>query len=322
MVAYSSPHTPKSEATMPRLIRGPLIEARSRFFDSAGWDDYRPRADDIIIATYPKCGTTWTQRIVGMLVFRSPAPFPVQESSPWPDFRMPPPGEQVELAEGQTHRRFLKTHLPYDALPVYEGVKVIHVARDGRDAAMSFYNHKVNFTEGVIERATEIGMNDPRLGTPYQRIAADPTRHFHDWLEGEEDHLGDPACGFWHMENSYWAARHEPDMLLVHHADMKKDLAGEMRRIAAFLGIEIAEDLWPQLVDAARFENMKSQAHELMPGAINIWEGGGNTFLNKGTNGRWRDVFSPKDLAAYDEKVRQTFEPELAAWIEHGRLGA
>jgi aryl sulfotransferase len=307
---------------MPRLVRGPLIEARSRFFDSAGWDDYQPRADDIIIATYPKCGTTWTQRIVGMLVFQSPAPFPVQESSPWPDFRMPPPGVELALAESQAHRRFLKTHLPFDALPVYAGVKVIHVARDGRDAAMSFYNHKVNFTDMVIERATEIGMSDPRLGTPYRRIEADPARHFRDWLAGEEDHLGDPACGFWHLENSYWTARHDPDMLLVHHADMKKDLAGEMRRIAEFLGIEVAEDLWPQLVEAAGFEAMKRQADELMPGAKNTWEGGGNTFLNKGTNGRWRDVFTPDDLAAYDRQVREMFEPELAAWIEHGRLGA
>ena len=66
---------------------------------------------------------------------------------------------------------------------------------------------------------------------------------------------------------------------------------------------------------------MKRQADELMPGAIDTWEGGGNTFLNKGTNGRWRDVFHADDLATYDDRVRRTFEPELATWIEHGRLG-
>ena len=71
---------------MIQLIRGPQIEARSRYFDSAGWNNYEPRSDDIIIATYPKCGTTWTQRIVGMLVFQSADPFPVQDLSPWPDF--------------------------------------------------------------------------------------------------------------------------------------------------------------------------------------------------------------------------------------------
>jgi hypothetical protein len=56
---------------MPKLVRGPLCAVRSRLFDSARWDRYAPRKDDIVIATYPKCGTTWTQRIVGMLVFGS-----------------------------------------------------------------------------------------------------------------------------------------------------------------------------------------------------------------------------------------------------------
>lgn len=180
---------------MTNLIRGPLFVARSRCFDSKGWDDYQPRGDDIIVATYPKCGTTWTQRIVGMLVFQSSDPFPVQDSSPWPDFRLPPPGVMLELAESQTHRRFLKSHVPYDALPIYKGVKIIHVARDGRDAAMSFYNHKINYTDDFIGDTNRISMEDRKFGTPYLRTDPDPVGHFHNWLSGEEDHIGDPACG-------------------------------------------------------------------------------------------------------------------------------
>lgn len=307
---------------MVSLIREPLIEARSRYFDSARWNDYRPRPDDIIIATYPKCGTTWTQRIVGMLIFQSDAPFPVQDSSPWPDIRLQPPNMWLELAESQSHRRFFKSHLPYDSLPIYEGVKIIHVARDGRDAAMSFYNHKVNYTDDVIEGVTQHSLEDPKFGTPYQRTQPDPARHFHDWVRGEADHLGDPACGFWYMENSYWAVRDEPDVLLVHYADMKKDLDGEMRRISKFLGIHVHETLWPKLVEAASFDSMKSKAAELMPTAGNIWQGGGDTFLHKGTNGRWRSVFNQEDLRLYDAKVKEQFSPALADWIEFGRLGS
>ena len=298
-----------------------MIEARSRYFDSALWRDYRPRPDDIIIATYPKCGTTWMQRIVGMLVFRSDAPFPVQDSSPWPDFRVPPPGAMAELAESQTHRRFFKSHVPYDSLPIYEGVKVIHVARDGRDAAMSFYNHKIHYTDQTIDNVTRISMEDPKFGTPYRRTESDPARHFHDWMSGEADHIGDPACGFWYMENSYWAARHEANVLLVHYADLKADLGGEMRRVARFLDIDVAESLWPKLITAAGFEAMKSKAAELMPNAGDIWQGGGDTFLHKGVNGRWRDVFDEQDLARYEAKARQEFSPELAHWLEYGRLG-
>ncbi len=306
---------------MTELIRGPLIEARSRYFDSTGWEGYKPRPDDIIVATYPKCGTTWTQRIVGMLVFASPAPFPVQDSSPWPDFRLPPPGAMHELAESQTHRRFLKSHVPYDAMPLYRGVKIIHVARDGRDAAMSFYNHKINYTDDVITQMNTILEQDLKFDSPTVRTEPDPAVHFHNWVKGEEDHMGDPACGFWYMENSYWAAKEDPDLLLVHYADLKADLAGEMRRIANFLEITIPEDLWPELVDAASFESMKSNAADLMPSAGEIWQGGGNTFINKGTNGRWRDVYKAEDLAAYDARVKEEFTPELAKWLEFGRLG-
>jgi aryl sulfotransferase len=308
---------------MTKLIRGPLREVRSRFFDSAIWNDYKPRPDDIIIATYPKCGTTWTQRIVGMLIFQSDAPFPVQDSSPWPDMRIMPPGAWLELAESQNHRRFLKSHLPYDALPVYAGVKFIHVARDGRDAAMSLYNHKLNYTDTMLEEVTRISLQDPKFGDPYLRIEADPAVYFHNWVAGsEENHLGDPACGFFHLENSYWDAREDSNMLLLHYSDMKADLEAEMRRVAAFLDIEIDEALWPKLVDAARFESMKNKADELMPNAGRVWQGGGDTFLHKGTNGRWRGVVEQQDLDTYAAKVKEEFSRELAQWLEFGRLGS
>ena len=186
---------------------------------------------------------------------------------------------------------------------------------------MSFYNHKTHYTDEIIDAVTENCLKDPKFGTPYLRTEPDPALHFHDWVTGEADHIGDPNCGFWYMENSYWAARDEPDVLLVHYADLKSDLDGEMRRIADFLSIEIEEDLWPELVDAATFDSMKSKADELMPSASEIWQGGGQTFLHRGTNGRWRDVFREGDLAHYDEKVKEEFSPELAHWIEFGRLG-
>ncbi len=53
----------------------------------------------------------------------------------WPDRRNGlPPETAMAAMEGQTHRRFLKAHLSFDALPIHEEVRYIHVARDGRDA--------------------------------------------------------------------------------------------------------------------------------------------------------------------------------------------
>ena len=304
------------------LIRPATRYVRNRAFDSGQWDDFPVRSDDIVISTYPKCGTTWTQRIVGMLVFGSAAPFPVHHTSPWPDFRVPPPGSARALGDSQAHRRFLKSHLPFDALPVYQGVKFIHVARDGRDAAMSFFNHKSNYTAQSLVRWRELTNADPKFGDgdSYDFTPQDPVAHFAAWVDGPEDDQGDPGAGYFAMENSFWSVRHNPDVLLVHYNDMKADLGGEMRRIAAFLEIEIAEDLWPELVAAADFQAMKAASDALMPGAEMAWKGGGKTFLNKGTNGRWQGVVRPEDLARYDAKVKAEFSPELAAWAERGRL--
>lgn len=307
---------------MPRLIRGPLVEARNRYFDSARWSEYEPRADDIVIATYPKCGTTWMQRIVGMLIFQSDALFDPHAISPWFDMRLPPPGAMQGLAASQSHRRFFKSHMPYDALPIYEGVKFIHVARDGRDSAMSFHNHKLNYTDDTIASLTETSLADPKFASPYKRTGPDAAAHFHAWIEGEADHIGDPLCGFWHMENSYWAVRDDPDVLLVHYNDLKTDLEGEIRRIANYLGIEVPEDILQRIVEAAKFESMKKKAKEIMASADALWQGGGDTFLHKGTNGRWRDVVAQEDLDRYDGMVKENFSPELAHWIEFGRLGA
>jgi aryl sulfotransferase len=260
------------------------------------------------------------QRIVGMLVFGSAEPFPVQEISPWPDFRLMPRDVIAAIGAGQSHRRFLKSHLPFDALPHRRGIRYVHVARDGRDAALSFYHHKANYLPETAERMLEISRGDPKFSDTYAFIPSDPADHFHDWLMGDEDALGDAGASYFVIENSFWAARHEPDVLLVHYNDLKADRAGEMRRIADFLHIAIAESLWPELVEAAGFDAMKADSDALMPGAGDTWKGGGKTFLNKGTNGRWHDVYRPEDLATYDQRVAAEFSPALAAWCERGRL--
>jgi aryl sulfotransferase len=41
----------------------PLIRYRTVMYDSARWEGFSFRPDDIVITTPPKCGTTWTQMV-------------------------------------------------------------------------------------------------------------------------------------------------------------------------------------------------------------------------------------------------------------------
>jgi aryl sulfotransferase len=304
---------------MPNLLRAAVRTVHSRVYDSRRWERWQPRSDDIIIGTYAKCGTTWTQRIVCMLVFQSVEPRQASTISPWFEMRDGPPLDaRYEMAEAQSHRRFLKAHLPYDALPIYEGVKVIHVARDGRDAALSFHNHLFNFNPAIVEAHAAISLADPKFGDRPPKIPEDPADYFQMWLASDGGGEGDAGAGYFHLENSYWAVRDDPSVLLVHYADLKADREGEMRRIADFLGINVPESVWPSLVKSAGIDQMREEARGSFLEAA--FKSGADTFFNKGVNGRWRGVFRTEDLAAYEARVERDFSPELARWLEHGRL--
>jgi len=305
---------------MNALVRPARREVRSRIFDSARWAGYRGRPDDIVIATFPKCGTTWMQRIVSMLLAGSSAPAPV--GGAWPDFRLRGPVEPVlEAAEAIPGRRHLKSHLPYDSLPVWEGVKFIHVARDGRDSAMSMHNHMRGFRPEMNAIMDQVSFSDPKFGDAAPPTPEDPAESFRVWLV-DGGAWGDPGASFWEVERSYWAARRDANMLLVHFNDLKADLAGEIARIARYLEIELSGAVMDEIVTAARFETMRAQGEALMPGAEMAWVGGAKTFLHKGVNGRWQGAFAEADLATYKAKVAAEFTPALAAWLESGRLAA
>lgn len=290
--------------------------------DSTRWDYYQPRDGDIVIATYPKCGTTWMQQIVSLLIFQSPEPRRIPQISPWIDCRF---GDSVEvmqeMLEGQRHRRFLKSHLSFDSLPHYDQVRYIHVARDGRDACMSYFNHWSSFTPfgwQTLDLAAE------EMGGSAPRAPQDPRTFWRDWLTkgvwpGETD--GYPGLSYFNLEATYWQARQTNNLLLVHYNDLKTDLEGEMRRIAEFLELEPSRQVWPSLVEAASFEAMKRNGKSLLAGVEKMLDGGSDRFLFKGTNGRWRDVMTTDDLALYDQ-VAKCLTPRLARWLQSGRLVA
>jgi aryl sulfotransferase len=92
-----------------------------------------------------------------------------------------------------------------------------------------------------------------------------------------------------------------------------------MRRVADFLSIEVDPEVWPSLVEAATFEDMKRQGDALLPHVGLVFEGGTDRFLFKGSNGRWREEIPAEDLALYDEIAASRFTPGLSRWIEGGR---
>ena len=289
------------------LVRPPIREYRTWVGDSRRWEHYRPRSGDVIVTTFPKCGTTWMQRIIHLLIFQSPEPRPVSKISPWYEMRLSPPPQVLnEALDAQDHRRSIKAHLPLDGLPIYNHVNYIHVARDGRDACLSFYNHFTGYTKQMLASLSKAGLDDPKIGKPYPPVPVDPASYFHFWLtmshlDGHPD--GYQFLSYFGFQKSYWDERKLPNLLMVHYNDLKVDLEGEMRRVAQFLNIHVEDALWPCLVEAASFQAMKDQGDKLMPQATSIFNDGTDRFFHKGQVGRWRDIFQVDDLALYEAKL-------------------
>lgn len=142
--------SPNSTAiALPRKMREVLNSA----LDSTRWNGFEFRNDDIVIGTWPKSGTTLTQQIVAQLVFNAEPDAFGQEISPWLDFRSVPTEQVLAMAKGQRHRRFMKTHLPIDALVFSPKAKYIFVGRDARDVFWSWHHHHSISTEAAYQLA-------------------------------------------------------------------------------------------------------------------------------------------------------------------------
>jgi aryl sulfotransferase len=287
--------------------------------DSNRWNFFTPRADDIVVATAIKAGTTWVQEIVRNLIFSGTnMTVALDEISPWLDIRNYPLELMLTRLGQQTHRRWMKTHLPLDGLPFHPSVKYLYVGRDSRDVFMSFCNFYSNFTPQAID-----GFNGVpgRVGGELPRCPEDIHTLWHNfitqgWFPWETE--GYPFLSVMHHAQSWWDYRHLPNILFVHYADLLADLEGGMRRIARFLEIEPPPAEWPLIVRNCTFADMKARGTELLQFANAILEGGSNAFFYKGTNGRWRGELSVDELKLYDAAAERELSAECRRWLEQG----
>src|SRR5262249_16846321 len=154
-----------------------------------------------------------------------------------------------------------------------------------------------------------------------QSVPQSPQGFFSAWLDHGVE-IGAPFMSdmFFTIERSFWAERRRSNILLVHYADLKSDLAAEMHRISTFLEIPVGEAIWPTLVEAATFDAMKRDGAAILPGVERELIGGVDSFLAQGSGYRWQEILSEDLLVRYAAKLSGEASPGLAAWLHQGRL--
>lgn len=287
-----------------KLYLGPLTDNRR-------WDMVNIRADDVIVVTPPKCGTTWMQTIIALLLSGDPdLETELSVKMPWIDIRLREMPAVAERLEAMTHRRSMKSHTPMDGLPLDDQAHYICVFRHPLDAHFSFRNH-VRLLP--ITWFNHWYPEDDTAGTAFRRF-----------LDGGPEGFDTDAMPLAHILRHYQAAKALSDrhnVTLVHYADMKRNLAGIFAELAGLLGIAHSDALMAHLVNVATFDHMKQHAERYAPSGGKGFFKSDSAFFHSGTNGKWIGQLTDAELTAYDTMMDAHLTSEDRAWLENGSGG-
>jgi len=251
-------------------------------FPVAGFESgqrYVAGPGDVFVASYPKCGTTWAQYIVYLLL-NDARPLTAGRSinDVFPHL------EEVgrEIVAALPPPRLIKTHLPFARTPWSPDAKYVYVARNPFDCAVSFYHH----TRGFVRH--------------YDFAEGTWETFFECFLAGEVD-FGD------YFDNllSWWPRRGESNVLLLTYERMVADPAAAVAAIASLLGGPAA-DLIAAAPGLARVVRMSSFGE--MQRDQGRWSSQRPAdmpaFVRKGVVGDYANYFSPEQARKLVAKMR------------------
>ncbi|CAN7940785.1 unnamed protein product [Ixodes hexagonus] len=278
---------------------------------------FKPRAGDIFVVTYPKCGTHWAQQILQLIVHRG------QSASNYFEFQMQTPFLEftgTKILDAMPAPRLLKTHLTFERQPYHKEAKYVYIARDVKDCCVSFYHHT--------------------RGLPGYRFKDGSFDDFFDlFVKGKTD-FGDY---FEHLL-SWYAHRNDPNVFFTTFEALKKDTRDIVLKMARFIGEEYAKvleddpDILQQVLDKSSVAFMK-QALDLQPEQVQklveenpqlvpqsfrkmVLEEDGSPspmkFIRKGVVGDWKVHFTPQHTRRMQARIEEKTKGSdvMSLWAE------
>ncbi|XP_077524207.1 sulfotransferase 1E1-like [Amblyomma americanum] len=269
---------------------------------------YKPRPGEILLVSFPKCGTTWTQHIVCNILTRAQPPSEDGGFDLMTQF--------LDLTGGTSKEAVARngpavSHLPPVALRPVAHAKYIYVARNPYDVAVSYYH----FLKGLTPKTIDVSFER------YIRLFISGKLLYGDYL----DHL-----------LPWYQWRNDSNVLLITYEDLKANFKEQVLKIADFLGEEHGaalrkdDELLGKILDACSLESIRSivkgnglerlksvqqmaigttaQPASAPPEIPEMHEGAG--FVRKGVVGDWKNHFTPQLIK------------ETKAWIAEKTKGS
>ena len=268
------------------------------------WARFDPRPGDVIICSPPKCGTTWLQTIVSMLIAGVPA---VTEQlsvvSPWVDAVFTT-DEMLDALKSRPGRRVLKTHTPVDGFPAWSGVTILAIFRHPLDVFLSLRDHVANLRDAEAHP-----------------IGGEVSAAFDHFLYGSfhPDRVDERSLGS--LVQHYQAATsgHQPLLGLVHYADLIHNPSAALARLAKILGVDCDTSTLEQIKAATTFDAMKANATRLTPMSGTLHWRDDAAFFSSGGIRRRAEILSYEQIHAYHTRLA-ALVPDIAQrrWLQDG----
>ncbi|XP_066131670.1 sulfotransferase 1A1-like [Saccopteryx bilineata] len=254
------------------------------FAESLGpLQSWQPRPDDLLISTYPKSGTTWVSEILDMIYHGGDLEKCHRDSIltrvPFIEFKVPGCPTGLEVLEDTPPPRLLKTHLPLALLPkglLDQKVKVVYVARNAKDVAVSFYHFyrmaKVHPDPGTWESFLDKFM------------------------------AGEVSYGSWYQHvQEWWELGRTHPVLYLFYEDIQENPKREIQKILEFVGRPLSEETVDHIVQHTSFKEMKKNPmanYTTLP--VEVMDHSVSAFMRKGVTGDWKNVFTVAQNERFD----------------------
>uniref|UniRef100_A0A8C6TW06 Sulfotransferase n=1 Tax=Neogobius melanostomus TaxID=47308 RepID=A0A8C6TW06_9GOBI len=257
--------------------------------------NFQARPDDILLATYPKAGTTWVSYILDLLYFGQTAPdrqtsIPIYERVPFLEISISNPedgfrfvGEEL-VKKLDTSPRLIKTHFPVQFVPKSfweQNCRIVYVARNAKDNMVSYYHF--NRMNAVQPAAGE----------------------WSDFFEGFLD--GKMVFGSWYDHvNGWWQKKKTfPNLHYMFFEDLAEDTHGEINKLCSFLGLSVNPEIKQHITGQVQFDNMKKNDMANYSTLKEIMDFKTSPFMRKGKVGDWKNHFTVAQNEKFDEDYKQ-----------------
>jgi hypothetical protein len=215
--------------------------------------------------------------------------------------------------------RIFKSHFAPPELPVkqFPKVKFLAMSRNGMDVIKSFYPFFASHAPGF-----------KKVWGGFPPTYPDPMACLKDFLPGGTlEHL------YFGYIKDWWPFRHEPNVLMLHYDDAKRDLSGTVKKLAAFLGVSLNQKEHAEVTKRCDISHMKTVAHQF---DYYQWAGDGthvmcgkdrcpgvegdHSLIRNGMSGEGKKFFTPEMKQMWDEAVEAKLghDPALKKWAAEG----